>query len=108
MKGAEESVSSQNSKMLVFKVMGKVFVYLPLQPEGGTFRAYLKCDPERSAELREWYDGINPDDFKTLMWNWITLDSDVPDELIGELVRHSANEVIKKLSKKSWGEYRCL
>ncbi len=42
------------------------------------------------------------------MWNWITLESNVPDDLIAELVRHSADEVIKKLPKKKQEEYLTL
>ncbi len=105
-KGAVESISLQNRNMLVYKVMGKVFVYIPLEPQDGVFKAYLKCHPERSVELREKYNGINPDDFKTLLWNWVTLESDVPDKLIEELVCHSAEEVISKLPKKKQEEYR--
>lgn len=107
-KGAEESISLQNRNVLVCKVMGKVFVYIPLNPEDGKFKAYLKCDPERSVELRDKYNGIVPDDFKTLLWNWVTLESDVPDDLIRELIRHSADEVIGKLPKKKQEEYRNL
>lgn len=104
-KGSVESISLQTHKILVFKVMGKVFVYITLEPEDGIFKAYLKCEPERSVELREKYDGINPDKFKTLLWNWITLESDVPDKLIRELTQHSVDEVIKKLPKKKQEEY---
>ncbi len=107
-KGAVEAVSLQTSKILTYKVMGKVFVYLEPEPDDGAVRAYMKCDPDRSVELRERYDGINPDTFKTLMWNWITLQSDVPDDLIAELVRHSADEVIAKLPKKKREEYLTL
>ncbi len=107
-KGAVEAVSLQTHKILTYKVMGKVFVYLEPEPKERTVRAYMKCQPERSVELREKFDGINPDTFKTLMWNWITLDSDVPDTLIEELVRHSADEVIAKLPKKKQEEYRSL
>ncbi len=107
-KGAVESISLQNRNVLVCKVMEKVFVYIPLEPQDGIFKAYLKCNPERSVELREKYNGINPDDFKTLLWNWITLESDVHDDLIKELIRHSADEVILKLPKKKQEEYRRL
>ena len=105
-KGSVESISLQTHKILVCKVMEKIFVYIMLEPEDGIFKAYLKCDPERSVELREKYNGINPDNFKTLMWNWVTLESDVPDDLIRELTRHSADEVIKKLPKRKQEEYR--
>ncbi len=107
-KGAAESLSLQTHNVLVCKVMGKVFVYLPLEPKDSIFKAYLKCNPEKSVELREKYNGINPDDFQTLLWNWITLESDVPDSLIQELINHSAEEVVKKLPKKTQLEYQEL
>lgn len=104
-KGSVESISLQVRNILVFKVMGKIFVYIPLEPEDVIFKVYLKCDPDKSVELREKYNGVNPDYFKTLLWNWITLESDVPDELIKELVNHSVDEVIQKLPKKKRAEY---
>ncbi len=107
-KRAEESTPFLDRTVVAFKVMGKMFCYMPLEPKDGVMRAYMKCDPERSVELRERYAGINPDTFKTLMWSWITLQSDVPDELIEELVRHSVDEVIKRLPKKKQEEYRNL
>ncbi len=107
-KGADESLPFLNHDVLVLKVMGKVFAYIPLEPKDGMFKIYLKCNPDRTVELRERYDGINPDHFKTLLWSWITLESDVPDGLIKELILHSVNEVISKLPKKKQEEYRNL
>jgi predicted DNA-binding protein (MmcQ/YjbR family) len=40
--------------------------------------------------------------------NWVAQESDVPDELIDELVRYSVDEVIKKLSGYKQEEYRSL
>ncbi len=105
-KGASESLPFLNHNVLVFKVMGKMFAYIPLEPKDGIFRADLKCNPEKSIELREKYNGITQTDFKTLLWNLVTLESDVPDILIEELIRHSADEVIRKLPKKKQEEYR--
>ena len=104
-KGSTESLPFLKHNVLVFKVMGKMFAYIPLEPKDGVFRADLKCHPDRSVELRERYDGITKTDFKTLLWNLVTLESDVPDELIRELIRHSVEEVIKKLPKKKREEY---
>lgn len=98
-KGAAESLPFLGHNVLVFKVMGKMFAYIPLEPKDGIFKACLKCDPEKSVELRETYEGITETDFKTPLWNLVTLESDVPDGLIRELIRHSVDEVIKKLPK---------
>ena len=104
-KGSTESLPFLKHNVLVFKVMGKMFAYIPLEPKDGVFRADLKCHPDRSVELRERYDGITKTDFNTWLWNLVTLESDVPDELIKELIRHSVDEVIKKLPKKKREEY---
>lgn len=82
-----------------------MFTFIPLEPKDGIFRADLKCDPEKSIELREKYEGITETDFKTPLWNLVTLESDVPDQLIRDLIQHSVDEVIKKLSKKKREEY---
>lgn len=105
-KGASESLPFLEHNVLVFKVMGKMFAYIPLEPKDGVFKADLKCDPERSLALRDKYNGIEQTDFKTLLWNLVSLASDVPDELIRELIRHSVDEVLKKLSKGKQEEYR--
>jgi predicted DNA-binding protein (MmcQ/YjbR family) len=56
--------------------------------------------------LREKYEGINPGHVpSTLLWNRVTLDSDVPDELITELIQHAVDEVVKKLPKVKQTEY---
>jgi predicted DNA-binding protein (MmcQ/YjbR family) len=104
-KGSSESLPFIGHNVLVFKVMDKMFAYIPLEPKDGIFKADLKCDPERSVELREKYYGITETDFKTPLWNLVALDSDVPDDLIKELVQHSVDEVIKKLPKRKREEY---
>jgi predicted DNA-binding protein (MmcQ/YjbR family) len=105
-KGAEEAMPFIDPNVLVFKVAGKMFCFMDIAPKDGVFRAALKCDPARSESLREQYHGITRTQFKTLLWNNITLASDVPDELIEELICHSADEVVKKLPKKRQEEYR--
>lgn len=104
-KGASESLPFIDPNVLVFKVMDKMFAWIHLAPKDGVFRASLKCDPARSVELREKYRGVAGTQFKTLMWNDVVLESDVPDELIEELVRHSADQVIRGLTKKKREEY---
>lgn len=104
-KGSSESLPFIGHNVLVFKVMEKMFAYVSLEPKDGIFRVNLKCNPERSVALREKYDGVTGTDFKTSLWNLVTLESDVSDELIKELILHSVDEVIKKLSKRKREEY---
>jgi len=104
-KGCTESTPFLDQNVVVFKVMGKMFAYIPLHPEDGVFQVNLKCNPDKSVELREKYNGIIETDFKTPLWNLVTLSSDVPDKVIEELIRHSAEEVIRKLPKRKQEEY---
>jgi predicted DNA-binding protein (MmcQ/YjbR family) len=104
-RGAEEATPFVDPNILVFKIVGKMFCFMDLAPPDGVFRAALKCDPVRSQELRERFGGIVRTQFKTLLWNSVELEGDVPDELIGELVRHSVEEVVKKMPKKKREEY---
>lgn len=104
-RGATESFPFDEST-LVFKVMNKMFAYISLTPKDGRFRVCLKCDPAKTVELRELYEGV-ADGYhtKTLLWHSVYIDSDVPDKLIGELIQHSLDEVIKKLPKKERLKY---
>jgi len=87
--------------VLVFKVMEKMFAFLSITPKDGQFKVCLKCNPEKSVELRERYRGISEGFYtKSLLWNSVCLESDVSDKLIKELINHSVSEVIGKLSKK--------
>ena len=104
-KGSTESLPFLKHNVLVFKVMDKMFAYISLEPKDGIFKADLKCSPDKSVELREKYHGITETDFKTLLWDLVELESDVPNELIKELINHSVEEVIKKLTKKKQEEY---
>lgn len=108
-KGVDESFPFFDDRILVFKVMGKMFVYVNIEPKDGEFRVSMKCHPDRSVELREQYEGIvNGQHTKALTWNSIYLESDVPDELIKELIMHSLEEVIRKLPKKRQAEYAAM
>lgn len=87
---------------LVFKVGAdekhKMFGLLNI--DRAPYSANLKCDPEKSVELRERYQGIVPGyHMNKKHWNTISLEDDVPDSLIKELVDHSYNLVYKSLTK---------
>ena len=107
-KGCSESFPF-GEDTLVFKVMGKMFAYVGLERHEGDFWLNLKCDPQRSTELREQFSYI----FKgyycgdTLLWNTVCVEQ-APDKQLKELILHSRDEVIKKLSKKKQKEYNDL
>lgn len=104
-KGATECFPFDDEN-LVFKVLGKMFALIPLNPNESEFYTCVKCDPEYAIELREKYEGIAPAyHFNKKYWNMIYLDSDVPESLIKELIDHSVQEVLKKLPKRVQTEY---
>jgi len=108
-KGASESFPFLDKRILVFKVLDKMFAFVNIEPKDGQFNVRMKCDPERSIELRERYLGITNGGYTQIYtWNSIDLQSDVPDSLIKELIDISAYEVIKQLPKKKQAEYNSL
>ncbi|MRI00613.1 MmcQ/YjbR family DNA-binding protein [Kriegella sp. EG-1] len=92
---------------LVFKVMGKMFalsglVRLPPQVN-------LKCDPDRALELREMHDGnIFPGyHMSKKHWNTLLIENLSP-QLIVELIDHSYDLVVSKMTKKLRAELEDL
>lgn len=95
---------------LVFKVMGKMFALVGLDSwEKGETKINLKCNPERSLELREQYESINPGwHMNKKHWNTVTLNNDVSDKLAFELIDHSYELIIKGLTKKLQEELKAM
>lgn len=92
---------------LVFKVMGKMFALCAL--ERLPPQVNLKCDPERTIELREEYDGLIIPGYHMSKTHWNTLSLDnLPPRLITELVDHSYDLVVAKLTKKLKKELEAL
>lgn len=87
---------------LVFKVGGKVFALSSLTKwENGKAAVNLKCNPERAIELREEYEGVQPGfHMSKVHWNTVTINSDVPEKLLCELITHSYELVFNSLTKK--------
>jgi|GEM_PF-725480 len=103
-KGAKESFD----KVIVnFKVMDKVFAFYPIKFKNNEHFFVIKCDPEKTTELREKYIGVTKGYYtgNTLKWNSVYLNKDVPDKVIKELINNSVNEVIKSLPKYKQEEY---
>ena len=93
--------------VMVYKVINKMFAFFPLSPKNNEHFVVLKCDPEKSIELREKYDGITKGYYagNNLKWNSVYIQKDVPDKLIVKLIEHSVQEVLKQLPKKKQIEY---
>lgn len=91
-----------DQKTLVFKVMGKMFALLDVD----SFNSInLKCDPENAVLLREQYEGITPGfHMNKSLWNTVKINQDVSDKLIYELIDHSYQQVVLKLTKKLQNE----
>lgn len=89
---------------LMFRVFGKWFLVIPLNdPE---LRVCVKCDPVKAIELRERYTSVEAAwHFNKKYWNSITLNQDMDDEAVKYWIRHSVEEVVKKLPKKTQSEY---
>jgi predicted DNA-binding protein (MmcQ/YjbR family) len=89
---------------LVLKVEGKMFALIPLdEPE---LQIALKCDPEKAIELRERYSCVTPAyHFNKTYWNTIYLNRDMNDETVKYWIRHSIDEVMKKLPKRTRDAY---
>ncbi len=96
-KGVEESLPFSPTT-LVFKVGNKMFTLTDLD----SFNFInLKCDPERSVQLREEFNGIKPGyHMSKKHWNSVYLNTDISDEKILELIDHSYELVVKSLTKK--------
>ena len=91
-----------NEDALVLKVGGKMFLLSSLSSwENGSPKVNLKCDPERAQELRAEYDGIQPGyHMSKKHWNTVSINKEVPDTLIKELIDHSYELVYTSLSNK--------
>ena len=96
-KGTSEHFPFDN-KTLVFKVGGKMFALADVE----SFTSVnLKCDPEKSVELREVFQGINPGfHMNKTHWNTVSVNQDVPLNLLLELVDHSYQLIYDSLPKK--------
>ena len=91
-----------DSDTLVFKVGGKMFALASLSEwEKGNRSANLKCDPERSLELRAQYESVEPGyHMSKVHWNTVLPLSGLPDQLLREWIDDSYMLVAAKLTRK--------
>jgi predicted DNA-binding protein (MmcQ/YjbR family) len=97
-KGVSEEFPFDNNT-LVFKVMNKIFALTDVNNFGGI---NLKCEPLKAVDLRENFFGITPGyHMNKKHWNTISMNSDVDDRIIVELIDHSYALVASSLPKKT-------
>ena len=83
---------------LVFRIMNKIFGLLSLD---GSMYFEVKCEPEYAIELRERYHDIQPAyHMNKRHWNQINLSGALSDDFIQSLIRHSYDQVAKKLTRR--------
>jgi predicted DNA-binding protein (MmcQ/YjbR family) len=86
------------SHIIVFKVMGKVFLITDLNQHPLQFN--VKCNPEKAIELRERYTCVIPGfHMNKKHWNTIIADGSVSSALLQEWITDSYNCVVTKLPK---------
>ncbi len=88
-----------DEKVRVYRVMDKMFA---LTTEELPLEVNLKCDPIYALELRSIYSSIRAGyHMNKKYWNTVSADGDVDDGLFFELIDHSYELVVSKLTKKS-------
>jgi predicted DNA-binding protein (MmcQ/YjbR family) len=96
--GVEETLPF-GPDVLVFKVMGKMFLLCPLDTEGLQFNA--KCTPELAVELREQYSAVLPGyHMNKQHWNTVLVNGSIPVKLLKEWIDLSYQLVADSLPKK--------
>lgn len=92
--------------VLVFKVMGKMFALSSVKKwEEGTPSVNLKCDPDRALELRAEYEAVEPGyHMNKQLWNTVSINQDVPDQMVLQLIDHSYDLIAASLTKKLQAE----
>lgn len=87
---------------LVFKVGNKMFALSSLiQWEKGEPSVNLKCNPEYALELRAQNSDIRPGyHMSKIHWNTVTVNGEVSDKMVRQLIDDSYELIFKSLSKK--------
>jgi len=83
---------------LVFKVLGKIYALTNLE---GDLSINLKCDPEKAIALREQNPCIQPGyHMSKVHWNTVNIDGSIKSDFLNEMIDHSYDLVVSKLTKK--------
>ncbi len=109
-KGTTEEMPFDN-EMLVFKVMGKMFMLLGLERwERGEPSINVKCNPQTAIELRAQFDGdvTSAWHMNKKHWNTIHLHKSMDDTTVFQWIDHSYDLVVAGLTKKLQAELKAL
>ncbi|MCB0506684.1 MAG: MmcQ/YjbR family DNA-binding protein [Bacteroidetes bacterium] len=88
---------------IVFKVMGKMFLLMDINEI--EISVNLKCNPELAIALREKYESVQPGyHMNKQLWNTVYYTGEFPEREFWEMIDHSYDEVVQKLSKKTQQE----
>ena len=89
---------------LVFRIEGKIFLHIWLEAPLPT--AAVKLTPERCEELRDAYNAISPAyHLNKTHWNDISIEEDLPEDMIKGLIDESYQLVLSGLPKKVQAKY---
>lgn len=96
---AEEFPFPRVPEVSAFKVCGKIFALSPLDARPLTVN--LKCEPEAAMRLREDHPGLIVPGWhmNKRHWNTVTVDGDLPDQLVRELIEDSYDLVVAGLPR---------
>jgi len=90
-------------EVAVFKVAGRMFALVPLGEPPGSVS--LKCDPHLAEGLRARYPAVTPGyHLNKRHWNTVALDGSVPDGELLELIDHSYELVVARLTRTARDE----
>ncbi len=95
--------------ILVFKVLGKLFLLVSLKKwEEGYPAINVKCNPDYAIELRAKHNNITPGfHMNKKHWNTIALNTgDLSAQFVFELIDHSYYSVIKTMSKAARNKFK--
>ncbi|GGX00985.1 MmcQ/YjbR family DNA-binding protein [Streptomyces chryseus] len=82
----------------VFKVRGKLFALSTLDAE--PLKVNLKCEPEIAVRLRQEHEEVVPGwHMNKRHWNTVTVDGQLPDRVVRELIEDSYDLVVAGLPK---------
>ncbi|MFB4295645.1 MmcQ/YjbR family DNA-binding protein [Actinomadura sp. NTSP31] len=92
-------------QVAVFKVCGRMFALVSLGPPPGSVS--LKCDPGLALDLRARHPAITAGyHLNKRHWNTVALDGSVPDDELDELIDHSYDLVVARLTRAQRNELR--